>query len=258
MMGERFPKRIRTHPQMTTLGGLEASPHFAKGLLDHAQAISTNPSEETIILLAHGTGSDEENAHWMNNLRTIADTMRAHGGDAFRDVKVHTWREDWLEKRKKTIPEIQKMVREASEDGTALVVPARTTAQGHASEYLDGLDYRYGKGFAPHPEFEAWMRDQIEAGIERLRAVPQAEAPPYAQGARLSRSAPQASDRSSPDIPVGLRGVISFDGEGKIRLKKRQVGGSSVPPVRGLPDWKAKNERETGRKRKRRIEKEAR
>lgn len=172
IMGERFPERIRTHLQMTTLGGLEASPHFAKGLLDRAQAISTDPSEETVILLAHGTGSDAENAHWMENLRTMADTMRAHGGDAFRDIKVHTWREDWPEKRKETIPEIQKMVREASQDGTALVIPARTTARGRASEYLEGLDYRYGKGLAPHPQFEAWMREQIETGIDRLQMAP--------------------------------------------------------------------------------------
>jgi sirohydrochlorin ferrochelatase len=173
IMGERFPERIPTHLQMTTLGGLEASPHFAKGLLDRAQAISENPSEETILLLAHGTGSDEKNAHWMENLLSMADTMRAHGGDAFRDIKVHTWREDWPEKRKQTIPEIQQMVKEASENGTALVVPARTTAQGRASQYLEGLDYRYGKGFAPHPQFEAWMREQIETGIDRLQAAPQ-------------------------------------------------------------------------------------
>jgi sirohydrochlorin ferrochelatase len=184
IMGERFPERIPTHLQMTTLGGLEASPHFAKGLLDRAQAISTNPSEETVLLLAHGTGPDEENAHWMENLRTIADTMRAHGGDAFRDIKVHTWREDWPEKRKETIPEIQRMVEEASETGTALVIPARTTSQGRASQYLDGLDYRYGKGFAPHPQFEKWMREQIETGIDHLQAAPQSSASDVASAQR--------------------------------------------------------------------------
>lgn len=177
IMGVDFPPRIRTHLQMTTLGGLEASPHFAKGLLDRAQAISENPSDETVILLAHGTGSDAKNARWMDNLRTMADTMRAHGGDAFRDIKVHTWREDWPEKRKQTIPEIQQMVREASENGTALVIPARTTSRGRASQYLEGLDYRYGKGFAPHAQFERWMREQIETGIDRLQAAPQTPAP---------------------------------------------------------------------------------
>ena len=184
IMGERFPDRIRTHLQMTTLGGLEASPHFAKGLLDRAEAISTDPSEETVFLLAHGTGADDENARWIENLRTIADTMRSHGGDVFRNIKVHTWREDWPEKRKETIPEIQRMVREASETGTALVIPARTTSQGRGSQYLEGLDYRYGKGFAPHPQFEKWMREQIETGIDRLQAAPQSSASDVASARR--------------------------------------------------------------------------
>ena len=68
-LGERFRKRIRTHLQMTTLGGLEASPHVARGLLDRAQATST-PSEKTLALPAHGTGADAKNARWMDKLCT--------------------------------------------------------------------------------------------------------------------------------------------------------------------------------------------
>jgi hypothetical protein len=104
----------------------------------------------------------------MNNLATMADTMRARGGDAFRDIKYHTWREDWPDKRKQTIPEIRQMVEEASANGTAIVIPARTTAQGRAEQYLGDLDYRYGTGFAPHPLFVEWLRDQIEQGIRTL------------------------------------------------------------------------------------------
>lgn len=167
-MGGRFPTRIESHLRFTTLGGLEAHPMFARALLDRAQALSTDPSNETVILLAHGTGSDARNEHWMNNLATMADTMRARGGDAFRDIKYHTWREDWPDKRKQTIPEIRQMVEEASANGTAIVIPARTTAQGRAEQYLGDLDYRYGTGFAPHPLFVEWLRDQIEQGIRTL------------------------------------------------------------------------------------------
>jgi len=169
MMGGAFPSRIRTHLQMTTLGGLEAHPLFAKALLDRAQAESTDPSRETVILLAHGTGPDAANERWMNNLHTLADTMRAHGGDRFRDIKVHTWREDWPEKRKQTLPAIRKMVTEANAgEGTAIVIPARTAAQGPAPDLIGDLDFRYGHGFAPHPLFADWLRQQIETGIDRL------------------------------------------------------------------------------------------
>ncbi len=173
-MGGRFPMRIESHLHMTTLGGLEASPLFARALLDRAQELSTDPSNETVILLAHGTGSKARNDHWMNNLRTMADTMRARGGDAFRDIKVHTWREDWPELRKETIPEIQQVVDEAAAgSGTAIVIPARTTAQGPADDYLGDRDYRYGTGFAPHPLFVEWLRTQVETGIEQLNIPPE-------------------------------------------------------------------------------------
>lgn len=173
-MGGRFPTRIESHLRFATLGGLEAHPLFARALLDRAQALSTDPSNETVILLAHGTGSDARNEHWMNNLATIADTMRARGGDVFRDINYHTWREDWPEKRKQTIPEIRQMVDDAAAgDGTAIVIPARTTAQGRAEQYLGDLDYRYGTGFAPHPLFVEWLRDQIEQGIRTLNRRPE-------------------------------------------------------------------------------------
>jgi len=61
-------------------------------------------------------------------------------------LEVHTWREDWAEEQKKTMPEIQQTVRGVAEDGTVLVTPVRTTTQDRASEYLEDLDYRYGKG----------------------------------------------------------------------------------------------------------------
>lgn len=90
----------------------------------------------------------------MENRATIADTMRARGGDAFRDIQYHTWREDWVELRQVTIPEIRRMVETASAgDGTAIVIPARTTAQGPAKDCLGDLDSRYGTGFAPHTLF---------------------------------------------------------------------------------------------------------
>jgi hypothetical protein len=90
-------------------------------------------------------------------------------------LEVHTWREDWAEEQKKTMPEIQQTVRGVAEDGTVLVTPVRTTTQDRASEYLENLDYRYGKGFAPHLEFAPWMREQIETGIDRLQIASSAQ-----------------------------------------------------------------------------------
>ena len=167
--GGAFPARINSHLRFATLGGVEDSRHFARALLDRARSISTDPSRETVILLGHGTGSDAANDRWMDNLASIADQMRADGGSEFRDIQYQTWREDWPDKREESVAAIREMVREASAgNGIALVIPARTTAQGPADKYLDGLDYKLGVGFCPHPEFAEWLREEIEKGMAQL------------------------------------------------------------------------------------------
>ena len=163
------PDRIESHLLFNTLGGVEAHPRFAQALLERAQEISTDPTNETVILLAHGTGDDTDNDRWMQNLASIGEYIRENSPNAYRDIKWHTWREDWPDKRAKTIPEIRAMIEEANENGgTALVIPVRTNQQGPARELVPDLEFRYGYGFSPHPQFAEWAREQIEAGMQVL------------------------------------------------------------------------------------------
>jgi len=160
------PQRIISGSAFYTLGGLEASPLFAEALLDRAFGLSKDPDKETIILIGHGTGSDEANSHWENNLSKIAAHIKMKAeekGVQFRDIQSGTWREDWPDLREKHIAGIRNMVKEASkDDGTAIVIPARTTHGGHAGRWLSDLEFEHnGEGFAPHPLFEKWVEEQI-------------------------------------------------------------------------------------------------
>ncbi len=182
--GRGFPDRIASHLRFVTVGGVGTHPLFARALADRARALSTDPARETLILLAHGTFDDAANAAWIRDLENLAasvDTLVAsETGTHFRAVKAHTWREDWPDKREAAVRTIRAMVEEASRDGgTAIVLPARTAATGPAPQYLDGLTYRYGEGFAPHPAFTRWLEAMIEDGIARLRdrTPPLAKAP---------------------------------------------------------------------------------
>ena len=164
-----FPPRVRSGLLFHTLGGVETSPHLARALIDRIREISRHPEQETVILLAHGTDDESRNAHWMRNLKTLADYIRQHSGMRFRAVRYYTWREDWPEKRKKAVAVIRSMVEEASRDGgIALIVPERMAGRGPGPELLQGLNYRYATGFAPHPEFTKWLRATIERGIAHL------------------------------------------------------------------------------------------
>lgn len=157
---------------MTTLGGLEASELFAAALLDRAREHSANPSQETVILVAHGAGEDADNQHWVQNLEVIAEQMRTNGGSPFRAIQFGTWREDWPGKRQVWVKDIRRMVEEAGQDGgRAIVIPARTTGQGPARELLSGLSFELSSGFAPHPLFAKWVEEQVREGIAQLEAM---------------------------------------------------------------------------------------
>jgi sirohydrochlorin ferrochelatase len=182
------PPRIRSAAVITTLGGLEDHALFAEALVARARELSDDPARETVILVAHGLGDDAQNDHWVGVLESLADRMRSNGGGGYRDIQVGTWREDWPDKRDLWVARIREFVKAASEDGgKAIVIPARTNATGPERELLDGLDYRLGEGFAPHPLFARWVEEQIRLGEDRLLGGERAEAHPdhpgdHAQG----------------------------------------------------------------------------
>jgi len=92
------PQRVISSSEFYTTGGLEDSPLFAEALLDRAINLSSNPEKETVILVGHGTRTEEGNSRWMNNLESITAHMEKTAqekGYTFRDLKVENWREDW-------------------------------------------------------------------------------------------------------------------------------------------------------------------
>jgi hypothetical protein len=168
--------RIRTGLPIQTVGGLGSHPLFAAALLERARALSRNPVHDTVILVAHGSGSDNQNDRWHKALEEIAAYMQSVGKSEFHAIKVATWREDWPEKREPNIRKIRDMVEEAGKDGgRAIVIPARTTGQGSEEEFLSGLEYDLGSGFAPHPLFVKWVDEQIKTGLAQFAEARKAE-----------------------------------------------------------------------------------
>lgn len=162
--------RLRSPAVLSSAGGLDDHPLFAQALLARAQALSREPGRETVILTAHGTSDDTNNAQWLALLESIAGQMRANGGAAFRDIRVATWREDWPDKRAPWVERVRGWVRQAGRDGEVIVIPARTTGRGPEAELLSGLQIRLGSGFAPHPAFPLWVEQQVQQALAQRGA----------------------------------------------------------------------------------------
>ncbi len=160
--------RILTSLPVAWTGGYEDNPLFATALLDRALALSKDPAKETVILVAHGAQDDQRNETWLQKLESIANHMHSNGGEKFKAIRVATWREDWPDKRAPWIEKVKAMVTEANkQDGTAIVIPARTTATGPEKKFLAGLEFELGEGFAPHPLFTQWVDEQIQQGMKQ-------------------------------------------------------------------------------------------
>lgn len=173
MHGMGIPQRVVSSSEFYTTGGLEDSPLFAEALLDRAIGLSDNPDKETVILVGHGTRTEEGNKRWMRNLDSITEQMAIiskEKGYNFRDFKFENWREDWPDLRDKHIANVRNMVKEAQiDDGVAIVVPARTTKGGHAQRWLGDMEFKHnGEGFAPHPLFVEWVEGLILESLDHF------------------------------------------------------------------------------------------
>lgn len=143
--------------------GLSEAPEMDGVLLERAQALSADPANEDVLVLAHGPGDDAENERWLQYIGERSRKLDTLGG--FNDVKVATLREDWPEKREQAQQIVRDYVSTANNAGrNVLVVPYRVYGFGPYADALDGLDYVADEtGLVPHPAVADWIDRQITA-----------------------------------------------------------------------------------------------
>lgn len=161
--------RIRSALPLSSIGGVEDNPLFAQALLANARAVSHDPQQETLILVAHGAGADQDNAHWLQLLASLGKQMQALPGYQFQAMRQTTWREDWPDKNRAAVKQVRAWVQEISAaGGRAVIVPARINGQGAADRYLKGLDFGWSQGFVQTPYFADWFEAQVAQAVAHL------------------------------------------------------------------------------------------
>jgi hypothetical protein len=137
--------------------GVAESPLIDDILVDRVRSLSTDPTDESVLILAHGPGDEAENERWLANMRLRV--QRLHAIAPFRHVQVETLREDWPERRAEAERRIRQYVEAASVNGgRVLVVPFRIAGFGPYADVLEGLEYvADGRGFCPHPNMTRWI-----------------------------------------------------------------------------------------------------
>jgi sirohydrochlorin ferrochelatase len=155
-----LPVKSTVPVRMTS--ALDAHPLVAEIVLDRAMAMSTTPSLEAVVLVAHGPTDDATNEQWLVNLRKIADHLRATR--PFAAVDALTVKDDAPTPiRDAATREFRAVVERRSVEGRrVLIVPVLLSYGGIEQgirQRLEGLPYVMSdKALAPDRRLVDWVK----------------------------------------------------------------------------------------------------
>jgi len=118
------------------------------------------PERESLLLVAHGMGEDDEDAAVVRAMDEAVSALRPRG---FARVERVTLREDWPGKRAEAEERMRSFVREETRAGrSVVVVPVRLFGFGPYADVLSGLDYARTDALLPHPLIAHWILETVD------------------------------------------------------------------------------------------------
>lgn len=151
---------VETTVPIAVTSALDSHAVVAEILVSRALDISRAPEEEVVVLVAHGPSSEEDNAHWLDNMRVLAEKM---GHTRFSRIEHLTVRDDASEPvREQATTELRAVVEGAVGEGkSVLVVPLLLSYGGIEAgirERLEGLAYRMAdQALLPDERLSEWV-----------------------------------------------------------------------------------------------------
>lgn len=136
-------------------------------LLDRAASISVNPSNEIVLLVAHGPVHDDDNRKWLADMAVLAQQIQ--NSSHYAGIEYMTLRDDADDPiRKQASEELRRRVEACRENGkTALVVPLLLSYGGVENgirKRLSGLEYRMpAQGLLPDERIVRWVLDVAQS-----------------------------------------------------------------------------------------------
>jgi hypothetical protein len=156
------PPQIRSAALFSTVGGYEEYPGIAEVVCERIKEVSKDPAKETVILLAHGSRTDEDNAKWLSvmnaNIERVKKDPRCA---ALKSIKAATVREDWPKQREQAVAEVRNMIQEGAKNGPVLVIANRLYGSGPYKKFLKDLEYVLNEKGLVHPVLTRWLEDEI-------------------------------------------------------------------------------------------------
>ena len=168
--------RIETEANVIFVPPPGDDPFVAEILIDYADQISTDPSNEAVIIVAHGPSETEDNLDQLALMDNLAKIVKEDGG--YSEVYSATLQDDApLVIRDQNVAKLRGMIEAAQAEGKEAILVTNLigayTIQSKLRKDLKGLDYKFNaKGLVQHEIFVDWIGESVRNEIERggLRA----------------------------------------------------------------------------------------
>lgn len=169
--------RAETRTPILLTKALDASSEMARVLADRATAMAKEPGAEALMIVGHGPNSAEDYAAWMQNLRPVADSVRAWTG--FRDVRVELVRDDApAAVRAEAVLRVRELIEmQQLLTGREVVVVPVLVSKGSVSrdklpKDIAGTPSRYtGEPLLPHSAMARWIERRVREAQPASSAV---------------------------------------------------------------------------------------
>lgn len=155
-------KPVRAKVPITMTEALNDHPIVAQILTTRVQALSRDPENEVVIVVAHGPVVDEENAKWLGEMATVVKEMSTLR--KFHRIDYLTVRDDAPEPiRSAAAAELRAVVTKATGEGKRVIVAPLLIAYGGIErgiqKRLEGLTYEMPtEGLLPDARLADWIR----------------------------------------------------------------------------------------------------
>lgn len=161
---------------------MDDAPQVARVLADRALALTKTPREQALFIVGHGPNSAEDYASWMENLRRVADSVKAW--TAFRDVRVDLVRDDApAPVRAEAVRRVRELIelQHAATGKDVIVVPVLVSkgsvSRDKVPNDIKGTHSVYeGEPLLPHPAMARWIEDRVRQST-RVDATPGSATP---------------------------------------------------------------------------------
>ncbi len=164
--------QVKTDAKIYFRSAPDDDPLVAEILMDYADSVSTDPSNELVIIASHGPTLPEDNEHNLKVLANLAKMVQEDGG--YSEVIGVTLQDDALpEVRAANVEKIRKKIEAGKAAGKDVIVVTNLMStrgiQAKLRKDLKGLDYKFvRKSLTQHDNFMVWLKGNIDDALKGL------------------------------------------------------------------------------------------